>query len=159
MASWDKYIEGIIQTKKHSTIYLMPHYTIIRVIRSELQNSTMNYWLASYYYLLLLLILPIYLGMCPSVPTHIHPYMSKLRLLLKPTRILTNNVYSGCHACPGPRSRVFRCRCTESTAGCTVGGSYLYAHQESNRKESTGKPLGTPGGPQVEPEVWVVQYT
>jgi len=36
--------------------------------------------------LLLLLILPICLGMCPSVPTHIHPYMSKLRMLLE-----TNN--------------------------------------------------------------------
>ena len=33
--------------------------------------------------ILLLLVLPIYLGMCPSVPTHMHPYMSKLRLLLE----------------------------------------------------------------------------
>ena len=33
--------------------------------------------------LLLLFILPIYLGMCPSVPTHIHQYKSKLRLLLE----------------------------------------------------------------------------
>jgi len=33
--------------------------------------------------LLLLLIIPIYLGMYPSVPTHIHPYMSKPRLLLE----------------------------------------------------------------------------
>jgi len=33
--------------------------------------------------LLLLLVLPIYLGMCPSVLTHIHPYISKLRLLLE----------------------------------------------------------------------------
>jgi len=33
--------------------------------------------------LLLLLALPINLDMCPSVPTHIHLYMSKLRLLLE----------------------------------------------------------------------------
>ena len=33
--------------------------------------------LITYYYY------PIYRGMCPNVPIHIHPYMSKLRLLLK----------------------------------------------------------------------------
>jgi len=33
--------------------------------------------------LLLLLILPLDLGTCPSVPTYMHPYISKLRLLLK----------------------------------------------------------------------------
>jgi len=42
-----------------------------------------NESLISILFLLLLLVLPIYLGMFPSVPTHIHPYMSKPRLLLK----------------------------------------------------------------------------
>ena len=48
-------------------------YTRIAKLHVELLIST----------LLLLLVLPIYLGMYPNVPTHIHPYMSKLRLLLK----------------------------------------------------------------------------
>jgi len=33
--------------------------------------------------LLLLLVRPIYLDMCPSIPIHIHPYMSIPRLLLE----------------------------------------------------------------------------
>jgi len=45
-------------------------------------------------------ILPIYLGMCPSVPTHIRSYMSKLRLLLKTDDKLTSYVYSESRACP-----------------------------------------------------------
>jgi len=31
--------------------------------------------------------------------------------------------------------------------------------QKSNRKEGASTPLRTPGGPQVEPEIWVVQHT
>jgi len=41
---------------------------------------------------LLLLILPIYLGMYPCVPTHIHSYMSKPRLSLE-TDDETNRLY------------------------------------------------------------------
>jgi len=59
--------------------------------------------------LLLLLALPIYLGMRSSVPTHLHPYMSKLRLLLKTNGGINEQCYSGSRACPRPWSRVLRC--------------------------------------------------
>jgi len=52
--------------------------------------------------LLLLLALPIYLGVCPSVPIHIHPYMSKLRLLLKTDDETMGYIYSGSRTYPGP---------------------------------------------------------
>jgi len=59
--------------------------------------------------LLLLFILPIYLGMCPSIPTHIHPYISKLILLLKTDDETNGYVYNGFHTYPGPWLRIFRC--------------------------------------------------
>jgi len=58
----------------------MPHITVIRVYTTRIAKSHDELLISP---LLLLLILPIYLGMCHSVPTHIHPYMSKLRLLLE----------------------------------------------------------------------------
>jgi len=66
----------------------MPHFTVIRVytIRIAKQHDELLISI-----LLLLLILFIYLGMCASLPTHIHSYMSKLRLLLE-TDDKTNGV-------------------------------------------------------------------
>ena len=40
-------------------------------------------------------VLPIYPGMCPSVLTHIYPYMSKPRLLLETDDEIVGYVYSG----------------------------------------------------------------
>jgi len=63
-------------------IYLMPHITVIWVYTNGIAKQH-NKLLINILLFLLLLVLLIYLGMCPSVLTHIHPYMSKLRLLLK----------------------------------------------------------------------------
>ena len=59
----------------------MSHVTVIRVYMTRIAKQHNE--LSINILLLLLLILSIYLGMCPSVPTHVHPYMSKLRLLLE----------------------------------------------------------------------------
>jgi len=40
--------------------------------------------------------------MCPSVPTHMHPYISKPRLLLKNDDETMGYIYSGSRICPGP---------------------------------------------------------
>ena len=63
------------------------------------------------YILLLLLVIHIYLGMCPSVPTHIHSYMSKSRLLLETDDETMSYVYGGSCTCLGPRPKVFHCWC------------------------------------------------
>ena len=66
---------------KETLIYIpSSHVTVIRVYTTRIAKQY-NELLISI--LLLLLVLPIYLGMCPSVPIHIHQYMSKLRLLLE----------------------------------------------------------------------------
>jgi len=57
----------------------MPHVTIIRVYTTRVVRQHNELLIST----LLLLILLIYLGMCPSIPTYIHPYMSKPRLLLE----------------------------------------------------------------------------
>ena len=41
----------------------------------------------------------------------------------------------------------------------TGGGSYIMPIQEYNRRQRVNVPLGTPGGPQVEPEVLVAEHT
>ena len=41
----------------------------------------------------------------------------------------------------------------EPTAWQTGGGSYIMSIQEYNRRQGASVLLGTPGGPQVEPEV------
>jgi len=58
----------------------MPHVTVLRVYTTRIAKQHSELLVSI---LLLLLVLPIYLGMCPSVLTHIHSYISKLRLLLK----------------------------------------------------------------------------
>ena len=58
----------------------MPHVTVLRVYTTRIAKQHSELLVSI---LLLLLVLPIYLGMFPSVPTHIHPYMSKLRLLFE----------------------------------------------------------------------------
>jgi len=65
-------------------MYLMPHVTVIRVYMTRIAKQHDKLLISIL--LLLLLILPIYLGMCPSVSTYIHPYMSKMRLLLETNR-------------------------------------------------------------------------
>ena len=58
----------------------MPHVTVIRVYTTPITKQHDKLLVSI---LLLLLILPIYLGMYLSVSTHMHPYMSKPRLLLE----------------------------------------------------------------------------
>jgi len=67
---------------KETLIYIpYANVTVIRVYTTKITKSHDKLLISTL--LLLLLVLPIYLGMCHSVPTHIHPYMSKSRLLLK----------------------------------------------------------------------------
>ena len=90
---------------KKTLIYIL--YTSLHRNPSIHNPNCKIAWLISVL-LLLLLIVPIYLGMCPSVPTHIRPYMSKPSLLLETDDKTMGYVYSGSHTYPGPRLRMFR---------------------------------------------------
>jgi len=79
-ASWDKYVKGIIQTRKLSSIYHISHVIVNKSIRLELQNIQR---IISWHLLILLLVLPRCLGMWTSIQTHIYRHLSKARLLLK----------------------------------------------------------------------------
>jgi len=97
--------------------------------------------------LLLLLVRPIYLDMCPSIPIHIHPYMSIPRLLLETddeTMVMftVSPVHTWNHD-PGRSNADSKLAARE-----TKGGSYIIPIQEG-----ASAPLGTPGGPQVESKV------
>ena len=72
--------------------------------------------------------------MCPSVPTHIHPYISKLRLLLKTDDETNGLCLQLVHAFTGSWSRVFRCWCKDSAARCIGGESYCMPIQECNKR-------------------------
>ena len=83
--------------------------------------------------LLLLLVLPIYLGMCPSIPTHIHPHMSKPRMLLKLMMKPMCYAYNGSRTsqdhdpgCSGANP--------EPAARQIGGGFYIMPLQEYNRR-------------------------
>ena len=80
-ASWDKYVERIIQTRKPSFIYHIPHVIVIWMytIRvAKLHNELLIN------ILLLLLVLPIYLSMCIGVYSIPHTSIyDKSRLLLE----------------------------------------------------------------------------
>ena len=71
--------------------------------------------------------------MCPSIPTHIHPYMSKLRLLLETDDEIMGYIYNG-----SLRTQDHDPGCSgadpEPTARQTGGGSYCMPIQECNRK-------------------------
>ena len=56
---------------------------------------------------------------------------------------------------PGITVMVFRCWCMS----VQEAGLIYMPTQKSNMKEGASAVLGTPGGPQVEPKVWVVQCT
>ena len=78
-ASRDKYVKGII---KKTLIYIpLSHVAVIWVYSTRIAKQHNELLISTL--LLLLLVLPIYLGMYPSVPVHIYPYMSKLKLLLE----------------------------------------------------------------------------
>jgi len=68
--------------------------------------------------------------MYPSIPTHIHLYMSKLRLLLKLMTIPMGYVYIESRICAGPRPRVFHYWCTGPAARPIGSGSYIMPIQE-----------------------------
>jgi len=83
--------------------------------------------------LLLLLILPIYIGMYPSDPTHIHPYMSKLRLLLKTDEETNGLCLQSVMRMPGTTVKGVPLLVYEPAASRTGGGSYIIPIQEYNR--------------------------
>ena len=105
--------------------------------------------------LLLLLILPIYLGCAlASQHTYIHIWVSwgcYWKLMMKPT----GYVYSGSHAYPGPRPKMFCCWSIESAVRRTGVESYIMPIQKYNMRQEVSAPLRTPGGPQVELKVLV----
>jgi len=92
---------------KETLIYIrLSHVTVLRAYTTRVAKQHSELLISTL--LLLLLALPIYLGMCPSVPTHIHPYMSKLRLLLETDDETMGYIYSGSRTYPGPQPRMFR---------------------------------------------------
>jgi len=118
---------------KETLIYIpISHVTVIRVYTTRIAKPH-DELLINTLLLLLLLILPIYLGMCPSIPIHIHPYMSKLRLLLKLMMKSMYYVYSGSRTYPDHDSG-----CSDAdpkpAARQTRGGSYIMSIQEYNRR-------------------------
>ena len=70
----------------------------------------------------------------------------------------TNNIYSGSHTCPGPRSMMFRCWCTKPAARPTWGSYKMPLSRWYQDGGSQHSPR-SPGGPQVRPEVIVAQHT
>jgi len=67
---------------KETLIHIpLSHVTIVQVYTTQITKQHNELLISTL--LLLVLVLSIYLGMFPTVPTHIHPYMSKLRLLLE----------------------------------------------------------------------------
>ena len=87
--------------------------------------------------LLLLLVLPIYLGMCPSIPTHMHSYMRKLRLLLETNDEIMCYVYSGSVHAQGGSLLVY-----EPATRPTGSGSQIMPDQECNRRQGVSALLG-----------------
>jgi len=110
----------------------MPHFIVIRVYTTRI--TKLHDELLISILLLLLHILPIYLGMCPSVPTHIHQHMSKLRLLLKIDNETNGLCLQWSRACPRPWSRVFRCWSAEPKTRHTWGEPYIMPIQKCNRR-------------------------
>ena len=98
MDSWGSYVEGIIQIRKPSCIYHIPHFTInwahtTRVAESwDVSSIVMSYYVCGFMIstgaksvvcLLLGLVLLRYPGMCPSVLVHIHPHKSSPMLVIE----------------------------------------------------------------------------
>jgi len=100
------YVEGIIQKMKLSSIYSISHIIVIWIYTTRIAKHNE---LLLIRILLLLLALPIYLGMYPGVPTHIHSYMSKPKLLLETDDKTIGYVYSGSRAYTRPRPIMFHC--------------------------------------------------
>ena len=72
--------------------------------------------------------------MCPSVPTHIHPYMSKLRLLLE-TDDETNVLCLQWVPCiPGTTTQDILVLTRNLPLGKQEGESYIIPIQEYNRR-------------------------
>ena len=80
--------------------------------------------------------------MCPSVPIHIHPYMSKLRLLLK-TDDETNVLYlQWVQYIPETTARDVLVLIRNLPLGKQESGSYIMPIEEYNRRYGVSAPLG-----------------
>ena len=91
--------------------------------------------------LLLLLILPRCLDMWTSVPAHIYPHLSKVRLLLETNGGINEQCLQWVPCMPGTQSKMFRCWCLEPTAR-RVDGLIGCPYQDGTRKEGASTPLG-----------------
>ena len=123
---------GIIQTRKPLSIYLMPHVIVIRVYTTQVAKQHDKLLINTL--LLLLLVLPIYLSMCPSVPTHLHPYMSRPRLLLKTDNETNVLCLQRVPYIPETTVQDVLVLTQNLPLGKQEGGSYIMSIQKYNRK-------------------------
>ena len=95
-----------------------------------------------FYCSILLLILLICLGMCNSVLTHIHPHLSKLRLLLETSVGINEQCLQWVPCIPGTTAQDVPLLGTEPTARLS-GGSYRMPfsrwYQEGGSQHSLGR--------------------
>ena len=84
----------------------MPHFTVIRVYTTRIAKQHDKLLISIF----IIITHPNHIIKCvPSVPTYIHPYMSKMRLLLK-TDDETNGLFlQWVPYILGPRPRMFQC--------------------------------------------------
>ena len=112
-----------------------------------------------FYCLILLLILLIYLGMCNSVLTHIHPHLSKLRLLLETSGSINEQCLQWVPCIPGITAQDFPLLGRNLPQGDQEGliecPLFLRWYQEEGSQHSSR----SPGGPKVIQKVLVAQHT
>jgi len=93
-----------------------------------------------------------------SVPAHIHPHMSKSRLLLETNEGINEQCLQWVPCMPGSRSRTLRCWCSEPAARGTWGSYRMTLSRWYQEERSQHSPQSL-GGPQVRPKVLVAQHT
>ena len=108
--------------------------------------------------LLLLLVLPRCLDMWTSVPAHIYPHLSKVRLLLETNGGINEQCLQWVPYIPGTTAQDCSVAWWTEHAARRTGGSYCmplsWWYQEGGSQHSPR----SPGGPQVRPEVLVAQH-
>jgi len=125
---------------KKTLIYIhLSHVTVLRAYTTRVAKQHSELLIST---LLLLLTLPIYLGMCPSVPTHIHPYMSKLRLLFETDDETNMLCLQWVSYIPGTTAQDVPMLTRNLPLGKQEGWSYIMLIQKYNRRQGVSAPLG-----------------
>jgi len=117
---------------KKTLIYIpLSHVVVLRAYTTRVAKQHNELLIST---LLLLLALSIYLGMCPSVPTHIHPYTSKLRSLLETDDETTVLCLQWVPYIPGSTAQDAPVLTRNLPLSKHEGGSYIMPIQEYNRR-------------------------